>query len=174
MKCLQHHALDEVPTAPRPTNTVFVKGALYSGGMAIGSGHMNAHVVWSENTTEDNPIMLVKGTDVDGRQFEVEVAVNNVNPKNASIIELFALNGYYGANGMPQIRLLNATQSGSDTQFLSQQDVQNIRDRANAFTPINFLDALSEMMETQRYHGNLNGYLKYRGMVESLMGFPRE
>ena len=41
--------------------TVFSKDALYSGGMAIGSGFMNASVDWSPNSTEDEPVMLIIG-----------------------------------------------------------------------------------------------------------------
>jgi len=172
-------AKDESPTAPRPTEIVFHKDALYSGGVAVGSGFMNARVDWSPSSTESNPIMLVRGTDVDGKQFEVEVAVNKINPRNASIIEMFALDGYSMANGIPAGATRAAAASGimttaGSSSFLSSDDVKRIKDRANAFSTFNFLDAVKEMMETQRFHGNMNGYVKYRDVFEFFSSFPRE
>jgi hypothetical protein len=162
--------MDETPTAPPPTMAVFSKSALFSGAAAVGSGMVNAHVNWSENSTESNPIMLVNGTDVDGKQFEVEVAINKINPRSASVIEMFALDGYAAATGQPT----GATRAAaSASSFMSQQELQAMRDRANAFTPQNFVDALREMMETQRYHRNLNSYIEYRDLFEFLSHFPR-
>jgi len=124
---------DEAPKATRPKEAVFSKDALFSGGMAVGSGFMSASVNWSANSTGDNPIMLVRGTDVDGRQFEVEVAVNKINPRNASVIELFALDGYAAASG----------QSVSATRAAARASAMSV---PNSFAPINnLLDNLKEM-----------------------------
>ena len=154
-------AQDEALIAPRPAETMFSTDALFSGGMAVGSGFMNASVNWSVNSTEDNPIMLVRGTDVDGSQFEVEVAINNINPRNASVIELFALDGYAAANG----------QSASATRAAARESAMSV---PNSFTPIsNLFDALKEMIESQRFHGNIDGYVQYRDLLEFLSGFPR-
>jgi len=154
-------AQGEAPTAPRPKEAVFSKDALFSGGMAVGSGFMNASVNWSANSTGDNPIMLVRGTDVDGRQFEVEVAINKINPRNVSVIELFALDGYAAANGQSA----NATRAAARASAMSVP---------NSFASMsNLLDNLKEMMETQRFHGNINGYVQYRDLLEFLSGFPR-
>lgn len=165
------------------THTVFSKSALYSGGMAIGSGFMNAQVNWSDNSTADNPIMLVTGVDVDGHSFEAEVAINKINPRSASVVEMFALNGYNVANGNQTVRLLHQPTLGGRNAvgggggFLSGDDIQRILDEANnssnAFTALNFLDQLLDLMETQRFHGNLGSYLKLRDMTDFLMMFPR-
>jgi len=169
---------EESPTAPRLKETVFHKDALYSGGVAIGSGFMNARVDWSINSTESNPIMLVRGTDVDGMQFEVEVAINKINPRNASIIEMFALDGYSlatrkGAGATRAATASRAMTANGSSSFLSSDDVQRIKDRANAFSTFDFLDTVKEMMETQRFHGNMNGYVQYRDVFEFFSCFPR-
>lgn len=170
-------------TANHQTHAVFSKSALYSGGVAIGSGFMNATVNWSENSTADNPIMLVTGVDVDGHSFVAEVAINNINPRSASVIEMFALNGYNVANGNQTMRLLHQPMLGGRNVvdggggFLRGDDIRRILDeansRSNAFTALNFLDPLLDVLETQRFHGNLSSYLKYRDMTDFLMMFPR-
>jgi len=168
---------DESPTEPRPTEIVFHKDALYSGGVAVGSGFMNARVDWSPNSTDDNPIMLVRGTDIDGKQFEVEVAISKINPRNASIIEMFALDGYAIANGLSggatRAAATNRAMTAVANSFLSQEDVLRIKEGANSFTTFNFLDTVKEMMETQRFHGNTKGYLQYKDAFDFLSTFPR-
>jgi len=169
---------DDYPTASRPTETVFHKDALFSGGMAIGSGFMNARVDWSSNSSESNPIMLVRGTDVDGTQFEVEVAINKINPRNASVIEMFALDGYSfaagkGAGATRAAAISRAMTTAGNSSFLSSEDVQKIKDRANSFSTFNFLDTVKEIMETQRFHGNMNSYVQYRDTLEFFYSFPK-
>jgi hypothetical protein len=159
---------DEMPTAPQPTHSVFSKDALFSGGMTVGSGFMNARVDWSPNTTDDNPIMLVRGTDDDGRQFEVEVAVNKINPRNASAIELFALDGYSVANGHTQG--MSATRAAAWAGAMTLGGASNGQ---GAFAKFDILSALDEIMESYRFHGDLNGYTKSRELADFLMNFPR-
>ena len=55
--------------------------ALYTAATRLpGGGYMNASVYKSANFSSDNPVMLVKGTNVDGTPFEVEVNINDINP----------------------------------------------------------------------------------------------
>ena len=58
------------------------------------SGFTTLATMRADSFTADNPIMLVRGRHGDGTEFEVEVDVRNVNPKNASLVELIALDGY--------------------------------------------------------------------------------
>jgi len=158
--------------------TVFSKDALYSGGMAIGSGFMNASVDWSPNSTEDEPVMLIIGIDVDGKPFEAEVAIKKVNPRNASVIELFALDGYARANGLAggATRAAAASRAltiAGESPFLSRDEIQKIKDSANSFTTYNFLDSIKDLMGTLLFHGNTNSYIQYRDTFEYLSNFPR-
>ena len=135
--------------------------ALVSAGMMLpGGGWMNASVFKSENFSEDKPVFIVRGTDTNGTPFEAEVNINNVNPRNASFIEMMALDGYYADKGQP----LNATRSAAGA-------MGGIRGSHDAFSKFDFLPPLQEMMEAQRINGNINGFMQYKHIVDSLLDF---
>ena len=143
--------------------------ALVSAAMRLpGGGMMNASVYKSANYTDDNPVMLVKGTDVDGKLFEVEINANNVDPRNASFVEMFALDGYFAANGQ-QVGAARAAGSAMVTQELSG----NIPALGNAFTQFNFLPPLQDAKEVQRFHGNWEAFWHLQHVIDSLMGHIR-
>ena len=123
---------------------------------------MSAFAFKPDNFSPDNPIMLVRGVDANGRQFEVEVNVHNVNPRSTSIIELTALDGYLNATGQP---------SGLARQMGMIQ--RNASVGTDLFAKFDFLAALDEIMDAQRFHGNLSGYLQNRDLMEFLSNFPR-
>jgi len=132
--------------------------ALVSGSLNLpGGGWMNVHVHKSENYTEDNPVFRVSGTN-DGKAFDVEVNIKNVNPNNASFIEMSALDGYNVYKGQPSgaARSIPAAMSG-------------LRGNYDAFSKLDFMSPLKEMMETQRFHGNLSGYYHFKNIVDSLL-----
>ena len=145
----------------RGVTTFKISTKLYSGGMNIGGSHFNAFVDWSENSTEENPIMRVRGWDADG-DFEAEVAINNIDPRRASLIEMFALNGYLRANGEPTVRL-----------FSSDLGEQAGQDGITGSTPINVLAPLRERLADLRFHGHSSYYL-LRDILDMLSGFPRQ
>ncbi|MCL2226129.1 MAG: hypothetical protein FWB97_00640 [Oscillospiraceae bacterium] len=146
----------------RGITTFKISTKLYSGGMNIGGGHFNAFVDWSENSTPDNPIMRVRGWDADG-DFEAEVAINDIDPRRASLVEMFALNGYLRANGEPTVRLFSSDIGGQVGQ----------EGGITGSTPIDVLALLRERMEDLRFHRHVS-YPLLRDMVDMLSGFPRQ
>jgi hypothetical protein len=135
--------------------------ALVSASMRLpGGGWMNASVFKSENHSEDNPVFLVRGTDANGKAFEAEININNVNPRNASFVEMMALDGHFAAKGQP----LGATRSAAGA-------MSGLRGSYDSFSKFDFLPPLREMMEAQRFHGNLNGYTQIKQAIDSLMDF---
>ena len=123
-------------------------------------GWVSASVFKHESHTPDNPVFLVKGTDVNGDQFEMVVDVNKVDPKNAHFIELMALDGYFVSKGKPMGLTRNAV--GALNAGLGVYDV---------FTRFNTLPPLQEMMEFQRSNRNLSGFMQYKDIVNSLIDF---
>ena len=90
------------PMSTQSKTAVLDSSALISSSTRLpDGGWMNASVFKAENHSEDNPVFLVRGTDSNGKPFETEININNVNPRNASFIEMMALDGYYASKGQP-------------------------------------------------------------------------
>ena len=123
-------------------------------------GWVSASVFKHESHMPDNPVFLVRGTDVNGDQFEMVVDVNKVDPKNAHFIELMALDGYFMTKGQPLGLTRNAV--GALNAGLGVYDI---------FTRFNSLPPLQEMMVFQRANGNLSGYIQYKNIIDSIIDF---
>lgn len=135
--------------------------ALVSSALRVpGGGMMSASVFKSVNYSADNPVMLVKGTDGNGKPFEVEVNINNINPKNASFVEMFALDGYFAAHGQSS----GATRAGAAA-------MSGATGRNNAFTQFDFVSPLKELLETQKFHNNLDGIMRLSPVIDNLLNF---
>ena len=136
--------------------------ALVSSALRVpGGGMMSASVFKAENFSRNNPVMLVKGTDSNGKAFEVEININGVNPKNASFVEMFALDGFFAANGQPYgvTRAAAAAMSGATGG-------------SSAFTQLDFVSPLKELLETQRFHNNWDGVMRLSPVIDNLLDLP--
>lgn len=69
------------------------KGALYSGGNGTG---LSYYLEYAEGSTKENPLVTAKGVDENGDEFEKTISVNDIDPENATIVELQSLASYYG------------------------------------------------------------------------------
>ena len=49
------------------------------------------HIYYTEESTEENPIVLAEGVDETGNEFRFEIRINDINPENASFVEMEAL-----------------------------------------------------------------------------------
>lgn len=83
-------------TAPR-TYTVYMKtdDMLYSGGNSTG---LSFYIKYAEHSTEDDPTVIAKGIDENGREFEQTIHINKINPGCASIVEMRALEAHLGVD----------------------------------------------------------------------------
>lgn len=77
------------------TYTVYMmdEDTLYSGGNGTG---LSFYIKWAEDTTEDDPVMVAKGVDENGEEFEQRIHINDINPNNATLVEMRALEAYTG------------------------------------------------------------------------------
>lgn len=140
------------------------------GYMSISTANMLISVYKSENYSEDNPVMLVKGINSDETRFEVEINIKDINPKSASLVELAALEGHDIARGKKDSSFAS---SYIPSAMLSQQLFGNrayIDSRADAFTKMDFIPALSVLMEMQRANSNWDGYMRFKQIIDALLG----
>lgn len=68
---------------------------LYSGGN--GSG-LSFYIKYAEESTRENPIVIAKGVDENGKEFEQTIRINDINPRSATVVEMHALEAYLGVD----------------------------------------------------------------------------
>ena len=65
---------------------------LFSGGNGTG---LSFYIKYAEESTEDNPVVIAKGVDENGKEFEEKINISDINLRNASYVEMSALEAYY-------------------------------------------------------------------------------
>gem|GEM_PF-1072165 len=147
---------------------VLSSSALVSAAMrAPDGGWISISVNKAEGYCAGNPVFLVNGTNADGTPFETEINVNNISPRNASLVELSVLDAYYVANGQE----LGARQATVTAKAAAEALGRLGKSNFDAFSMFDFIPMLQEMMENQRINGNLSGYVRYRNVIDSLAEF---
>ncbi|WP_313165881.1 hypothetical protein [Sedimentibacter sp.] len=68
---------------------------LYSGGNGTG---LSFYIKYAENSSEDNPVVVAKGIDEAGEEFERIININEINPYDATIVEMKILEAYLELN----------------------------------------------------------------------------
>lgn len=66
---------------------------LFSGGNGTG---LSFYIKYAENSTQEDPTVVAKGVDENGDEFEQTIHINKINPQNATIVEMRALEAYTG------------------------------------------------------------------------------
>ena len=82
---------------PGKTHVIYIKtdDMLYSGGNGTG---LSYYIKYAPNSTEDDPIVVAKGVDENGREFEQTIHINRINPCCATVVEMHALEAYLGVD----------------------------------------------------------------------------
>lgn len=68
---------------------------LYSGG--YGSG-LSFYIKYAAESTRENPTVIAKGVDENGKEFEQTIRINDINPRSATVVEMHALESYLGVD----------------------------------------------------------------------------
>lgn len=68
---------------------------LYSGGN--GSG-LSFYIKYAESSTKEDPTVVAKGVDENGKEFEQTIHINDINPRCATVVEMHALEAYLGVD----------------------------------------------------------------------------
>ena len=59
------------------------------------------HMKYDDTSTKENPVILAIGRDKQGNNFTSKIYVNNVNPENASPVEMIALSVHLREQSVP-------------------------------------------------------------------------
>lgn len=69
----------------------------WSNGLPGGNGTgLSYYLKYAEDSTEDDPIVIAKGVDENGDEFEKTIHINKINPKCATVVEMRALEAHTG------------------------------------------------------------------------------
>ncbi|MEY8412423.1 hypothetical protein AALB51_14435 [Lachnospiraceae bacterium 62-26] len=83
-----------------------------------GNASMDYRMWYAQESTEDNPVIIVDGITVKGERFERKLHLNDVSPYNATYLEMTALKSHYKLEeketyGLP----VNASELGPDDRM---------------------------------------------------------
>ena len=65
---------------------------LWTGGNGTGLSYC---LKYADDSTDENPVVLAKGVDENGKEFEQRIYFNDVDPSNATVVEMRALEAHY-------------------------------------------------------------------------------
>ena len=58
---------------------------LWTGGNGTGLSYC---LKYADDSTDENPVVLAKGVDENGKEFEQRIYINDVDPSNATVVEI--------------------------------------------------------------------------------------
>ncbi len=111
--------INNVASAKPHTSIVYMKtdDMLYSGGNGTG---LSFYIKYADGSTEDDPTVIAKGVDENGDEFEQTIHINKINPRNASLVEMTALESYMGVD-----------KNGGLTSLPLETGMMGLHDRTN-------------------------------------------
>lgn len=136
---------------PQTSKKVYLKtdDMLFSGGNGTG---LSFYIKYAEESTEDNPVVIAKGVDENGKEFEKKININDINLTNASFVEMSALEAH-----------CNVDRGNSLTSFPQETGRMGLNDRCNLIS--SFEKVIQDMKKLGKYDlqifymRNMNTYL---------------
>lgn len=129
--------------------TVYMKtdDMLYSGGNGTG---LSYYIKYADNSTQEDPVVIAKGVDENGDEFEQTIHINKINPKCATVVEMHALEAHLGVD-----------KNGGLSSLPPETGNMGLQDRAD------FMDLFQKQISDMRLLGQqrLAAYYQY-GMRE--------
>ncbi len=133
--------------------TVYMKtdDMLFSGGNGTG---LSFYIKYAEDSTEDDPTVIAKGVDENGNEFEQTIHINNINPRNASLVEMTALESYMGVD-----------KNGGLTSLPPETGMMGLHDRTNFMDmfqkQISDMKLLSQKKAAAYYQYSMQAYWEF-------------
>ena len=150
-------------TVMKCTGTTTQKAALYSDALmsyASPQTGESVNIYKAVNYSEDNPLYVIKGLDVDGNEFEEMVDASKINPNNCSFNELMVLNVETGHT--------------SPSDYLRAVAVRTNADADSYFEKADYIAYAQEVMEDYKTLGNWDSYLAMDKWVQSLLDYTEK
>ena len=130
---------------------------------------ITASVFKADDFSADNPVVRVVGTNADGTPFEEFININNVDPREASFIEMLALDGYNAANGKGVGKFARAAAAGMQSQDIARGGCgTNWGYGIDAFTSLDMLSPVIQLMNLQQRNGNIEGFMRLQEIVNAM------
>ncbi|MDR2022680.1 MAG: hypothetical protein LBQ71_05390 [Hungatella sp.] len=85
----------QIPATEKSDQVFFIpdEKTLWSGGNASG---ISCIVRYSDDYSKDNPVVIAVGMDDSGKQFQYQININDIDPTNATYVELKTLSHHLG------------------------------------------------------------------------------
>ncbi len=68
---------------------------IYSGGNGTG---LSFYLKYAPESTKDNPVVIAKGIDENGKEFEQKIVIKDIKSSNATYVEMHALEAHYSVD----------------------------------------------------------------------------
>lgn len=133
------------------TKKVYLKtnDMLFSGGNGTG---LSFYIKYAEESTTENPVVIAKGVDEKGIEFEKKININDIDLSSATYVELSALEAHNNINRGNRL-----------TSLPPETGYMGLDDRCNLIA--SFQKVIQDMKKLSRfdlqmvYTNNMNAYL---------------
>ena len=85
--------VNQVADMPKVYHIFTDEDMLWTGGNGTG---LSYYLKYAEDSAEEDPVIIAKGVDENGDEFEKAIHINEVNPRSASVVEMRALEAHMG------------------------------------------------------------------------------
>lgn len=159
-KKVQQAGGDFQNTVMKCTGTTTQKTALYSDALmsyASPQTGESVNIYKAANYSEDNPLYVIKGLDIDGNEFEETVEASKINSNNYSFNELMVLNVETGQT--------------SPGDYMRSVAIRANADADSYFEKADYISYAQEVMKDYKTLGNWDSYLAMDKWIRSLLDY---
>lgn len=124
---------------------------LFSGGNGTG---LSYYIKYAENSTKDEPVVIAKGVDENGNEFEQTIYINKINPRCATVVEMRALEAYLGVD-----------KNGGLTSLPPESGSMGLHDRTD------FMDMFRKQISDMQLLGQIKTAAYYQYSMQAYWDF---
>jgi hypothetical protein len=110
-------------------------------------------IYYDDTSTESNPVMLARIIEADGSVNELKIAVNEVEPNNASYVEMVALSAHLAKEGKTD---------GQTSIFATMvfEGALEDTDTEDIYAKYDFISGMKVFLNNQLKYGQMASYLR--------------